>query len=313
MQLSAPNCWLQRLPALPEEIAREPCDYFENLPGKNTLSVFIDGFNIWYRVPSPQLDIIKAIGRMLQISCCIMDDIQDNSELRRGAPAAHMVFGVPQAINSANYLLLKCVGEASKLSPAAVDIFTQGACDVGIGQAHDLHATFNGEVPSERDYIKMIDGKCGGFFRVAVGLMRDQATRNRDLDVEDFLLFLGRFYQTRDDYNNLMSHEYTKTKGHLSDLDEGKYSLMLIHSLRNSKEGTQLKSLLTMRARQGNLSPEQKDTVMKILMRSESMEYTLNILEELDNGMDNQLGRLENQAGERNVILRAVLEKLRMQ
>lgn len=32
----------------------------------------------------------------------LCSDIQDNSNLRRGAPSAHTVFGVAQTINSAN-------------------------------------------------------------------------------------------------------------------------------------------------------------------------------------------------------------------
>lgn len=33
-----------------------------------------------------------------------MDDVEDSSELRRGIPVAHKVYGVPQTINTANYV-----------------------------------------------------------------------------------------------------------------------------------------------------------------------------------------------------------------
>lgn len=33
-----------------------------------------------------------------------MDDVEDDSELRRGVPVAHKVYGVPQTINTANYV-----------------------------------------------------------------------------------------------------------------------------------------------------------------------------------------------------------------
>jgi geranylgeranyl pyrophosphate synthase len=33
-----------------------------------------------------------------------IDDIEDGSELRRGHPAAHAIFGIPQTINAANYV-----------------------------------------------------------------------------------------------------------------------------------------------------------------------------------------------------------------
>lgn len=33
-----------------------------------------------------------------------IDDIEDGSELRRGHPVAHAIFGIPQTINAANYV-----------------------------------------------------------------------------------------------------------------------------------------------------------------------------------------------------------------
>jgi geranylgeranyl pyrophosphate synthase len=33
-----------------------------------------------------------------------IDDVEDNSELRRGIPVAHKIYGVASTINSANYV-----------------------------------------------------------------------------------------------------------------------------------------------------------------------------------------------------------------
>lgn len=38
-----------------------------------------------------------------------MDDIEDFSTLRRGKPAAHIVFGIPMTVCSANYVLVKTI------------------------------------------------------------------------------------------------------------------------------------------------------------------------------------------------------------
>ncbi|KAF3164836.1 hypothetical protein EYR41_007045 [Orbilia oligospora] len=310
--MQTPSPWLEEYPALSDEIVREPCDYVKGLPSKKTLSLLIDGLNIWYNAPSLQVEIIKSICEMLHRVSLVIDDMQDNSDLRRGEPAAHMVFGVPQTMNSATYLLIKCFEEAARLSPSAITVITQGVSKIHIGQGYDLHWTFHGEIPSEREYIRMIDGKTGGFFPIAARLLRDEATQNKDLYVEDLLLIIGRFYQIRDDYLNLTSQEYTNSKGYLSDLDEGKYSLMLIHALNNTTEGTKLKSLLTIRSRQGNLSAEQKNIVMKTLAQTKSMEYAFGVLEQLQKEMKIRLVSIENQAGEESKILQAILEKLRV-
>lgn len=40
-----------------------------------------------------------------------MDDIEDYSTLRRGLPAAHIVYGIPLTVSSANYVLAKTIIE----------------------------------------------------------------------------------------------------------------------------------------------------------------------------------------------------------
>ncbi len=44
-----------------------------------------------------------------------MDDVEDNSELRRGTPVAHTIYGVPQTINTANYVYFLAMQELLRL------------------------------------------------------------------------------------------------------------------------------------------------------------------------------------------------------
>ncbi|KAF3903023.1 Dimethylallyltranstransferase [Dactylellina cionopaga] len=125
---------------------------------------------------------------------------------------------------------------------------------------------------------------------------------------------MGRFFQIRDDYQNLKSKGYSTAKGHLSDLDEGKYSFMLIHALNETKD-SHLKSILQLRSQQseGTLSPEQKTVVMKILERTKSMDYTERVLEDLQLFIKQHLEELESGLEqEQNWIIRAIMARLRI-
>jgi geranylgeranyl diphosphate synthase type 3 len=63
-----------------------------------------------------------------------MDDVEDNSDLRRGVPVAHQVYGIPQTINTANYVYFLAFQELLKLRPT------------GATAGGDLVAMVNGEL-----------------------------------------------------------------------------------------------------------------------------------------------------------------------
>lgn len=49
--------------------------------------------------------------------------MEDGSDLRRGNPAAHAVYGVAQTINAASYAVVDAVAKAREIPiPGAVDI-----------------------------------------------------------------------------------------------------------------------------------------------------------------------------------------------
>jgi geranylgeranyl diphosphate synthase type 3 len=54
-----------------------------------------------------------------------IDDIEDNSKLRRGIPVAHNIYGVAQTINSANYIYFLALEKTIAMGqPKGVEIFT---------------------------------------------------------------------------------------------------------------------------------------------------------------------------------------------
>lgn len=76
-----------------------------------------------------------------------MDDVEDNSELRRGIPVAHQVYGTPQTINTANYVYFLAIQELLELARhlAQRRVGAEGIDRKGKGKAdgEDLVATVN--------------------------------------------------------------------------------------------------------------------------------------------------------------------------
>lgn len=108
-----------------------------------------------------------------------VDDVEDNSLLRRGIPVAHSIFGTAQTINSANYVYFGALQELLKLgNPRAIQIYTDELCNLHRGQGMDLFWRDTLTCPSEEDYLEMVGNKTGGLFRLAVKLMQVESRSN---------------------------------------------------------------------------------------------------------------------------------------
>lgn len=108
-----------------------------------------------------------------RLAACRVDDVEDSSNLRRGIPVAHSIFGTAQTINSANYVYFVALGELSKLqNPKMVEIYTEELINLHRGQGMDLFWRDTLTCPSETDYLEMVNNKTGGLFRLAIKLMQ---------------------------------------------------------------------------------------------------------------------------------------------
>lgn len=84
--------------------------------------------------------------------------MQDDSDLRRGVPVAHHIFGVPQTINSANYVYFLALEEILKLKqPYMVTIYTEELLNLHRGQGIELFWRDTLSCPTEDEYLAMVD------------------------------------------------------------------------------------------------------------------------------------------------------------
>ncbi|KAH8837808.1 hypothetical protein MCOR32_005264 [Pyricularia oryzae] len=96
------------------------------------------------------------------------------------------------------------------------------------------------------------------------------------------------------------------------DLDEGKYSIVLIYALQQKPENLQLANLLSYRKSSGKMTLEQKELVLKILHKSGAIDNTRLVLESLHNHTRDILRELETRFGCSNPEMEMILELLRV-
>jgi geranylgeranyl diphosphate synthase, type III len=269
----------------PDKSLLEPFLYINSVPGKDVRGMLIDCFQYWFRVEEEEaeggnpkngtkvLDKIKDIVGDLHNASLLIDDIEDNSKLRRGIPVAHAIFGVPAVINCANYVYFLALEKCQKLNnPVAMRVFGSELLNLHRGQGYDILWRDMVRCPTEAEYLAMVQDKTGGLFRLAVGLLQAFATRHQSDDFTKLVNDLAMYFQIRDDFINLADEEYMKSKSFCEDISEGKFSFSIVHAIQHntSQSSAQLLSILKQRTDDDDV----KKYALNLLKNLGSLEYS---------------------------------------
>jgi geranylgeranyl diphosphate synthase, type II len=167
----------------------------------------------------------------------VHDDIEDDSEERRGAPALHRQVGVPVALNAGDAMhvymwqaLLGMRGDERFDADAIRAEFVRIIHRTAEGQHLDLAWVAQGRFAvGEADYLRMVTLKTSWY--TVIGPLRMgafAAGRSPDPAFESAGARLGAAFQIRDDVLNLDPAAATG-KEFAGDLYEGKRTLVLAH------------------------------------------------------------------------------------
>ena len=184
----------------------------------------------------------------------IHDDIEDNSDERRGKPAVHLIYGMDTALNGGSFMYflpLACLDAWARdkgASPAVKErLWTAWASHMRglhLGQAMDIawHRDYN-SLPGLEEYDRMCRLKTGYLARLAAALGVYSAggdaieTRHLDNVTSAFATAaeqLGVGFQILDDVKNLDTGIPGKKRG--DDIVEGKKSLPVLLYLHRYPE-----------------------------------------------------------------------------
>jgi len=76
----------------------------------------IEVFNAWLNLLAEKLSVIAKLVTVLHSARrLLVDAIEDNTQLRRGQPVVHKIYGVPQTINTSYYVFFLAFKELQAL------------------------------------------------------------------------------------------------------------------------------------------------------------------------------------------------------
>lgn len=296
-----------------DKVILAPYDYMAAKSGKEFRTFIINAFNAWFEVAPERLTVICDVVRLLHTSSLLIDDIQDNSLLRRGEPVAHSIYGTAQTINTANYVYFLAATELRTLpnAAAALDVFNAEMLSLHRGQGQELFWRDTLTCPSESEYLKMVANKTGGLFRMAVRLMQTQASGQGAViaaECDHLVRLLGLVFQIADDYKNLTAVEYTASKGYCEDLTEGKFSFPVIHSIQSNPTDQRLLHILALKTTDVQI----KNQAVKYMESTGSLDYTKRVVGVLIQRARDEVHRLDQGRDKAKGILQ-LLDKMALE
>jgi len=185
-----------------------------------------------------------AAVEILHNMTLIHDDIEDQSELRRGKPCIHIMFGLPAAINSGDAMLIK-VFEAAADGPLdaatknrLIERFAERAFQITRGQALEFELNKQPDF-TEDDVIEVLRNKTSALVALAceVGAIVGGATKSQLAAATGFGESTGVGFQIVDDLLNVVgdAQKYGKEIG--GDIREGKRTIMAAHLVKSASAG----------------------------------------------------------------------------
>ncbi len=244
-----------------------------------------------------------GLGAMVELphnGSLIIDDIEDHSTERRGAPAIHLTYGLDMAINSGNFLyflptyFLDTLELPIPVKYRMTRIYLEIMRRLHFGQGLDIQwHNDHGYVPEIQEYLQMCRFKTGSLSCMAAQLGASLVTDDEKLIRDSGSVWedIGVGFQIMDDVKNLLTGNPGKMRG--DDIIEGKKSLpVILHCMASEDGGASLMALFQKvreeRASNPNLQPLVEEAISM-------MNSTAAIIEARDQAqalLDSALSRL---------------------
>jgi len=206
----------------------------------------------------------------------VHDDIQDNSDKRRGRKTTWKIWGAPMAINVGDALFVlsnQAIMDLSDHYPAetvvkAATVLHNTCLDLTRGQFLDMSYEKRNDLGVE-DYWPMIAGKTAALLSACchIGAILGNVDESKQDAYRSFGHAVGLAFQVQDDILGIWGDEALTGKSAASDLLEGKKSLPVLHGLSQGGRFAEQWA-------KGPIQPDEVEELAKMLASEGSYEYT---------------------------------------
>jgi octaprenyl-diphosphate synthase len=218
---------------------------------------------------------LAAAVEFMHTATLLHDDVVDESDLRRGKPAARMLWGNEASVLVGDFLL----GQAFKMmvevgSMRALDILSNAAAVIAEGEVMQLAAAKN-TATTEDEYLAVIRAKTAELFAAAceVGPALTNRPKAEAAACRSFGMNLGIAFQLVDDVLDYGGKSAKLGKNVGDDFREGKITLPVVLSFRRGSESE--RSFWIGALERGEVTDSDLETALGLMTKHRALEDTI--------------------------------------
>jgi octaprenyl-diphosphate synthase len=218
---------------------------------------------------------LAAAVEFMHTATLLHDDVVDESDMRRGKPAARKLWGNEASVLVGDFLL----GQAFKMmvevgSMRALDILSNAAAIIAEGEVMQLGAAKN-TATTEDEYLAVIRAKTAELFAAAceVGPVLTNRPKAEAAACRSFGMNLGIAFQLVDDALDYGGKSAKLGKNIGDDFREGKITLPVVLSFRRGSEVE--RSFWTRALEHGEIGDSDLETAVGLMIKHRALEDTI--------------------------------------
>jgi octaprenyl-diphosphate synthase len=217
---------------------------------------------------------LAAAVEFMHTATLLHDDVVDDSDYRRGKPAARLLWGNTASVLVGDFLL----GQAFRMmvdvgSLPALKILSNASAVIAEGEVMQLSAAKN-MATTEDDYLAIINAKTAALFSAAceVGAAIAQRPTEEQAALKSYGKALGIAFQLVDDALDYSGDSASLGKDVGDDFREGKITLPVILAYRRGTE--EERAFWTRTLAQGDIADGDLEQAIALMKRHKAIEAT---------------------------------------
>ncbi len=231
---------------------------------------------------------LACVFEFIHTATLLHDDVLDHAETRRGNSSANAVWGDRTSMLVGDFLFSKAFSLLVKTGNVrSMQVISDATTKVAEGETMQTTRGGNADL-TEEEYIAIVSNKTASLIEAAcqVGAIMGNCSPEREKNFKNYGLSVGIAFQMVDDTLDYTSEDEKFGKALCKDLQEGKVTLPLIHTLK--KASAEDRQMILSLLENGSLSQDNVDSITRLIKKYQGVSYVLTKAREyVDSALNN--------------------------